>query len=129
MFTLEEIKAAHSKVKSGADFPAYARELRILGVQRYETFVIDSHTNYFGNGDYSISSAPMYDALAIWPNTDKHLFISDLKLHQEGSTSYKQFCEDCAKAGVYKWVVDLNEMTCTYYDAMGELVYTEAIPG
>ena len=32
MFTLEQIKLAHSKVKSGADFPAYIKELKALGV-------------------------------------------------------------------------------------------------
>jgi hypothetical protein len=32
MFTLEQIQQAHKKVKSGADFPAYAQELTNMGV-------------------------------------------------------------------------------------------------
>ena len=32
MFTVEQIKAAHSKVKSGADFPSYIKEIKSLGV-------------------------------------------------------------------------------------------------
>ncbi len=28
MFTVEQIKAAHSKVKSGADFPSYIKEIK-----------------------------------------------------------------------------------------------------
>ena len=32
MFTVEQIKAAHSKVKSGADFPAYIQEIKALGL-------------------------------------------------------------------------------------------------
>ena len=36
MFTVEQIKAAHSKVQSGADFPAYIREIKELGVTHYE---------------------------------------------------------------------------------------------
>lgn len=33
MFTIEQIKEAHSKVKSGADFPNYIQDLIILGVK------------------------------------------------------------------------------------------------
>jgi len=29
MFTVEQIKAAHSKVKSGADFPSYIKEIKL----------------------------------------------------------------------------------------------------
>lgn len=36
MFTTEQIHAAHSKVKSGADFPNYIRDLKQLGVVYYE---------------------------------------------------------------------------------------------
>ena len=37
MFTVNQIKEAHSKVKSGADFPAYIQDIKKLGVySRYE---------------------------------------------------------------------------------------------
>jgi len=47
MFTIEQIKDAHAKVKSGADFPAYVQEVIRLGVTRYETYVADGQTHYF----------------------------------------------------------------------------------
>lgn len=50
MFTVAEIKAAHSKVKSGADFPAYIQDIKRLGVTYYETFVTDGHTDFYGAG-------------------------------------------------------------------------------
>lgn len=31
MFTIEQIKEAHSQLKSGADFPEYIREIKIFG--------------------------------------------------------------------------------------------------
>ena len=31
MFTLEQIELAHSKVKSGAEFPRYIQEIKELG--------------------------------------------------------------------------------------------------
>ena len=43
MFTVEQIKTAHSKVKSGADFPSYIKEIKSLGVTHYEAYVTDGH--------------------------------------------------------------------------------------
>lgn len=48
MFTLEQIKEAHAKVRSGADFPTYVQDLIGLGVTCYQTYVSDGHTDYFG---------------------------------------------------------------------------------
>ncbi|MDR6968468.1 uncharacterized protein YbcV (DUF1398 family) [Flavobacterium arsenatis] len=39
MFTVEQIKQARSKVKSGADFPNYIQDLIELGVLSFETFI------------------------------------------------------------------------------------------
>lgn len=44
MFTFEQIKVAQSKVKSGADFPAYIHELKLIGLLSYTQFVSDGHT-------------------------------------------------------------------------------------
>ena len=43
MFTAEQIKAAHGKVKSGADFPSYIKEIKGLGVTHYEAYITDGH--------------------------------------------------------------------------------------
>jgi len=129
MFTVEQIKAAHSKVKSGADFPAYIKEIKALGVQSYETYVTDGHTDFYGTGDYKTSSVPRYDALTITAKSHAEQFRADLKAHQQGQTNYPTFCSDCAKSGVEKWVVQMDAMTCTYFDQNGNELLKEHIPG
>src|SRR5690606_3178497 len=116
MFTLQQIQEAHSKVKSGADFPAYVSDLKQLGLARYVAFVSDGHTTYFGNNDFQITSTAKYESLEISPNLDKEQFTSDLKAHQQGKTDFFTFCRDCAKSGIHKWALDFNKMTCTYFD-------------
>ena len=37
MFTVQQIKEAHSKVKSGADFPKYIQEIKGFGVIGFTT--------------------------------------------------------------------------------------------
>ncbi|MDE3237234.1 MAG: DUF1398 family protein [Bacteroidota bacterium] len=128
MFTVEEIKKAHSKVKNGADFPLYIQEIKQLGVTAFETWVIDSHTEYFGKDDYQTKSAPMYENLVIHENSDKDKFTHYLQIHQSGKTDYYTFCRDCAASGIEKWFVSLIEMTCTYYDKAGNKVLVEQIP-
>ena len=127
MFTIKEIELAHDKVKSGADFPRYIQEIKAMGVERFETWVKDSHTEYFGNGHHETSLA-MYDDLSISKNVDKEEFTRLLKNHQKGETDYFQFCKDCAETGIEKWIVDLHQFTCIYYDQKGNVILKEEIP-
>jgi uncharacterized protein YbcV (DUF1398 family) len=128
MFTLEQIKLAHSKVKSGADFPAYIKEIKALGVTSYETFVADGHTRYFGNNHFKISTPMKYEAKVIEQPSNAEQFKVDLKAHQQGETDYPTFCSDCAKSGIEKWVVSMEKMTCAYYDKAGIEILEEQIP-
>ena len=128
MFTLEEIVSAHSKVKSGADFPAYIRDLKELGVTSYETFVSDGHTVYLGENGHLVASKEKYSPLTISGESNPEAFKTDLKAHQMGKTDYPTFCADCAKSGVERWVVLLNQNTCTYFDTTGLEVLEEIIP-
>lgn len=128
MFTIEQIEAAHAKVKSGADFPDYIKEIKEFGVRSFKTWVKDSQTEYFGENGYSTKSQPKYDELMIENKVDKELFIKQLKSHQRGETDYMKFCKDCAETGIEKWIVDLNQFTCIYYDLSGNEILTEEIP-
>lgn len=128
MFTLEQIKTAHSQVKSGADFPKYIRDIQKLGVTAYEVFVSDGHTDYYGKNDFKITSSAKYDTLPLSKISHSEKFTSDLLAHQQGKTDYMAFCLDCANSGIEKWIVNIAEMTCTYYDVAGTNILTEIIP-
>jgi uncharacterized protein YbcV (DUF1398 family) len=128
MFTIEELTAAHAKVRSGADFPAYIKEIRNLGVSSYETYVADGHTDFLGKNGHEVSSQVKYGPLEISPKSNAAQFRADLKTHQQGASDYPTFCSQCAAAGIVKWIVDMEKMTCTYFDAAGEEVLSEEIP-
>lgn len=129
MFTVEQIKQAHSKVKSGADFPAFIQNIKVLGVTYYETFVKDGHTDYSGTNGYKTTSPPRYTDLSIADTSSSEIFKAELKAHQQGATSYLVFIESSANNGIEKWAVDLEKMTCTYFDKSGREVLVENIPG
>ncbi|MBL7702643.1 MAG: DUF1398 domain-containing protein [Ferruginibacter sp.] len=128
MFQLSQIKEAHAKVKSGADFPAYVQDLIQLGVSAYDTFVTDGHTVFTGSDNYTIASEQKYAPLEIAANSDAAKFKQYLQMHQQGQTDYPAFCRHSAETGVEKWTVDMNAMTCTYYDQSGNKMLEEKIP-
>lgn len=128
MFTLEQIQSAHAKVKSGADFPQYIRELIVLGVASYDTFVIDGHALFKANDGQTVISLSKYPEIRISDIADAEAFGKHLKSHQNGDTDYLVFCGHAAETGVWKWTVDTAEMTCTYFDSNENRMLREQIP-
>jgi uncharacterized protein YbcV (DUF1398 family) len=128
MFTLDQIREAHARVKSGADFPRYIQNLIVLGVQKYDIFVHDGHGEYTSADGDSLVSTPKYDTLTVADMSDAEWFTERLRAHQQGQTDYMTFCQDSANAGVEKWTVDTTAMTCTYYDTAGNMILEEEIP-
>lgn len=128
MFTVEQIEEAHDKVKTGADFPGYIQEIKEMGVIAFETWVTDSHTEYFGKNGFQTKSSPHYEKLSISDSSNGVKFSQYLKSHQQGETDYFTFCQHCAETGIEKWFVSLEEMTCSYYDKVGNKILVEKIP-
>lgn len=128
MFTIEQIKTAHFKVKSGADFPNYVQEMKLLGVTFYEHFVSDGRIQYYGLNGFTISSDGKWPPVEILQTSNIDKLKHSLAIHQQGQTDYLTFCKQAAEAGVEKWIVDIKGMTCTYYDKTSNKMLTEAIP-
>jgi len=128
MFTAEQIKAAHSKVKSGADFPSYIKEIKGLGVTHYEAYVSDGHIDYHGADNYTAKIPAKYDPLVINDTSKGEEFKKELAAHQQGKTDFLTFIKMCATFGVKNWAISMDKMTCTYYDKAGNKILIEQIP-
>jgi uncharacterized protein YbcV (DUF1398 family) len=126
-FTAEQIKAAHSKVKSGADFPSYIQEIKALGVTYYEAYVTDGHIDYHGDS-HTANMPAKYDPLAIADTAKREPFKTELTAHQQGKTNFLTFIKMCATYGIEKWAISMDQMTCTYYDKAGNEILVEQIP-
>lgn len=128
MFTVEQINTAHSKVKSGADFPAYIQKIKTLGVMHYEAYVTDGHIDYHGANNYTVKVPARYDPLVIADTTNNEEFKAGLLAHQQGQTDFPTFLNMCATWGIEKWAIRMDKMTCTYYDKTGNEILVEKIP-
>lgn len=128
MFTADQLKTAHGKVKSGADFPAYIQEIKALGVTHYETYVTNGHIDYHGANNYTVTIPAKYEPLIIAGTTKTKEFKAGLMAHQQGKTDFLTFIKMCATFGIEKWAICMDSMTCTYYDEGGNEVLVEQIP-
>tara|TARA_Y100001972_G_scaffold121746_1_gene166259 strand:+ start:4427 stop:4816 length:390 start_codon:yes stop_codon:yes gene_type:complete len=128
MFTVEQIKAAHSKVRSGEDFPTYIKEIKSLGVTHYEAYVTDGHIDYHGGNNHTARVPAKYDSLVIADSPKREEFRSELTAHQQGKTDFLTFIKMCAAFGIEKWEISMDKMTCTYFDRAGNEVLVEEIP-
>jgi uncharacterized protein YbcV (DUF1398 family) len=129
MFTIEDIRAAESKIKTGADFPQFIKEIKEMGVKRNDVYVSNGLSIYFDDEDNVQQISPdEYPTLIINDEPSAGKLSHALKVHQQGETDYFTFCKQAADAGVEKWVTDLEEMTCTYLDAEGNELVKETIP-
>lgn len=128
MFTAEQIKAAHSKVKSGADFPSYIKEIKGLGVTHYEAYVADGHIDYHGANGHTAKVPEKYAPLPIAGAVQVEDFKAELLAHQQGKTDYLTFIKMCAANGIEKWEICMDKMTCTYFDKAVNEILTEQIP-
>lgn len=128
MFTLQQMKAAHAKVRSGADFPKYVKEIASLGLVYYEYMIVDGTTVYHGPDGFWIKSDPIYRPKTINPQSSTGNLKHTIKIHQEGQTDFMTFCDQAAAAGVDHWTVDTRLMACIYFDMAGNEMLVEPIP-
>ncbi|MBP6182698.1 DUF1398 family protein [Flavobacterium sp.] len=128
MFTVEQIKTAHSKVKSGADFPSYIKEIKTLGITHYEAYVTDGRIDYHGANHNTTKVPAKYEPLVIAGTSKGKEFKAELIAHQQGKTDFLTFIKMCATFGIEKWEICMDKMTCTYYDKAGNKILVEEIP-
>lgn len=128
MFTVQQIKAVHATVKSGADFPRYVQEIKALGLVRYEFMVEDGRTIYFGADNYRVEAPPIYPVKQINPVALTSQMETNIRNHQAGGSDFLTICAQAAEAGVHHWEVNAYTMLCSYYDVHGQLMIAEPIP-
>jgi len=130
MFTEQQIKEAHAKVKTGADYPAYVQELKKLGVVKYDFMVHNGATIFYGEGNFSITNSAHggYRQTEVAAESSADKLKHTISIHQQGKTDFPTFLLQAAETGVEKWTSDLQRMAVIYYDKNGKELLAEPIP-
>ncbi|MFZ0814629.1 MAG: DUF1398 family protein [Candidatus Sulfotelmatobacter sp.] len=126
MFTIEQIDNLHARLGSAKMFTEYVLALQALGVERYDSYLADGHSEYFGHG-HTVVSPPVHEVLPVAETSQRETFLEHLRRHERRETSYLEMSSGLAQSGIEKWTVDTVQMTMTFYDKAGSEMLVEQI--
>jgi uncharacterized protein YbcV (DUF1398 family) len=127
MFTLDQINDIHERLGKQATLPEYLRALKAIGVDTYDSFITDGHSEYFGKDNQKVVSSPVHKKLTIANTSNQESLLKHLSLHNQGKTDYMEMSQGLADSGTEKWSFDTSKMTITYYDKEGREMLVEAV--
>ena len=127
MFTLEQINEIHDRLGNAETLAQYVKALNALGIETYDSYIEDGHSEYFGKSGHTVISPPAHETLAIADTSDREQFLKHLNLHNQGKTSYLEMSKGLADSGIEKWTVDTNNMTMAFYDKSEDEMFAETI--
>jgi len=127
MFSIEHINDIHGRLGSASTLPEYLRALKALGVERYDSYLADGHSEYFGQGGHRVVSPPVHEVLPVAGASEREAFLQHLSRHERGETTYLEMSRGLAQSGIEKWTVDTGRMTMTFYDKAGREMLVEQI--
>jgi hypothetical protein len=65
MFTIEQINELHGQLGSARMLPSMCGRFNALGVERYDSYLTDGHSEYFGQGGHRVVSPPVHEVLSV----------------------------------------------------------------
>ncbi len=68
MFTLDQINDIHERLGKQATLPQYLQALKSIGVAKYDSFITDGHSEYYGVDDQKVVSPPVHEKFTIATN-------------------------------------------------------------
>ena len=127
MFTIEQINSLHDRLGNAETLLTYAQALNAIGIEKYDSYLTDGRSEYFGKDGHKVVSPPAHATLTVAEESDKASFLKHLQLHEQGKTTYVEMSQGLAESGVEKWTVDTNEATMIFYDRAGNELLVEKL--
>ncbi|MDC5696876.1 DUF1398 domain-containing protein [Intrasporangium calvum] len=124
---MAQIEELHGRLGRAETLADYLRGLAELGVVRFESFLVDGHSEFFSADGGRVVSAPHHELLTVAETTDRAAFFEHLQRHRDKETSYVEMSAGLAASGVEKWVGDTAALTMTYVDRAGVALLVEQV--
>lgn len=110
-------------------YPQTFDALKGAGVATYDVHVSPLETIFRGiDCAWSLSFREEKHDVDINGTFDQQKVLDALRTHQTGQSSYKEFIEHIAHAGVVSYVVDMTKRTVKYQNADGSQFHEEKVP-
>lgn len=93
MFTIEQINDLHATLGSARTFQENVRALKALGVERYDSYLADGHSEYFGQGGHTVVSPPAHEVFPVAETGQRETFLGHLRRHEQRQTTYLEMSQ------------------------------------
>jgi len=110
-----ECRAFLAHRRGSKTFTEYVLALKGLGVERYDSYLADGHSKYFGQGGHRVVSPPVHEVLPVEETGQRETFLE----HLPAQAARDDLLRDVPGLGaerIEKWTVDTGKMTMTFYD-------------
>lgn len=122
-------RVAMANRPAAGGFPYLAETLRQAGVHQNVWHLPSMQSLYLTDRGHVVDQGtPLESGLCDVPAFDPTALVTALRTDQAGKASFLEFVTAAWRAGVVRYVVDLDQRTCTYYGSCGESL-VETYPG
>ncbi len=123
----EMLSVFFEQVRCKSDFLRFLAQLKQNNISYYIYFVATGNVQVVTTADTYLSLKSQRRLIKINQNASDALTRIAAKRHFSGCTRFDQYCRELARAGVFKWVVDVNEANRHYWSKDNHLLHTENI--
>ena len=123
----EMLRGFFEQVRNESDFLQFLTELKQNNISYYIYFVATGNVKVVTSSDSYISMKSDRGLIKINSEASGCLTRIAAKRHFTHVTTFDQYCRELARAGVFKWVVDVNEVNRYYWSKDNQLLHTENI--
>jgi uncharacterized protein YbcV (DUF1398 family) len=127
MFTLEQITDIHDRLGNRDTLGDYLRALRDIGVETYDSYITDGHSEYFGADGQKLVGPAFHESFAIAETCDREQLLQYMQQVEQGGVGYEEMSKALADNGVEKWQFDTEKLTITYLNKVGNALLDEKI--
>ncbi|MBC1184092.1 DUF1398 domain-containing protein [Kluyvera sichuanensis] len=123
----EMLRGFFEQVRNESDFLQFLTELKQNNISYYIYFVATGNVKVVTSSDSYVSMKSDRGLIKINSEASGCLTRIAAKRHFTHVTAFDQYCRELARAGVFKWVVDVNEVNRYYWSKDNQLLHTENI--
>lgn len=121
------LRGFFEQVRNESDFLQFLTELKQNNISYYIYFVATGNVKVVTSSDSYVSMKSDRGLIKIHSEASSCLTRIAAKRHFTHVTAFDQYCRELARAGVFKWVVDVNEVNRYYWSKDNQLLHTENI--
>lgn len=115
MKSLQQLEECYIRAIRSSDFTTYIHELKLLDVAGYVHFVSTGNITYYSREDTLQVMKRRKGLMRTSGFAERSKIERIVNNHFAGELNYEDYCSALASAGVYKWIVDIDSMTLSYY--------------